>query len=107
MKRLPTEKRQEYWANIIQEFHKSGLSKMDFCRHKDISTTSFYAWLKKNSTVEPSQSLENAFLPLSNHCRSQPSSKDIVMRLKLSTGGELSIEGLSTEAIKHIMQGLL
>ena len=51
MKTIKTRQdRQEYWANHVKSFHKSGLTQRDYCRQNNISYWSFNLWKRKIET---------------------------------------------------------
>ena len=35
------------WKQLIKEYSNSGLSQAEFCRRNNLSTSSFYQWVKK------------------------------------------------------------
>ena len=52
------------WADIIAEFHRSGLDAREFCEKKQITLVTFNKWRLRHS--QPSQPLSRAKAPAFN-----------------------------------------
>jgi len=52
-------KKEQYWQRIFQLQAESGLTKSEFCKHNQITVSSFYAWAKKLS-AKPSKNKESS-----------------------------------------------
>ena len=69
--------RQLYWSAIIADFHRSGLTHVQFCRLRKVSIHSFRKWLyRRHAPASPAQadrsSLPAAPLFLPVHVRPEP-----------------------------------
>ena len=49
------EERWQHWRVLIGEQQSSGLTIAEFCRQRDLSPASFYAWRHKVSAASPGQ----------------------------------------------------
>ena len=53
MARGRSEERRQHWERVVGDQESSGLTVAEFCRRRDISPASFYAWRRKVSGTSP------------------------------------------------------
>ncbi|PKH08195.1 hypothetical protein [Moritella sp. Urea-trap-13] len=57
-------KKEQHWQRIFQLQTESGLNKLQFCKHNNISVSTFYAWATKLSSQPPKRTNKQKVIPL-------------------------------------------
>ncbi|MEH6534592.1 MAG: IS66 family insertion sequence element accessory protein TnpB, partial [Photobacterium frigidiphilum] len=57
-------KKEQHWQRVFQLQTESGLTKSEFCKHNQITVSSFYAWAKKLSAQPLKKSNKQNVIPL-------------------------------------------
>ncbi|CAG22949.1 IS66 family insertion sequence element accessory protein TnpA [Photobacterium profundum] len=57
-------KKEQHWQRVFQLQTESGLTKSEFCKHNQITVSSFYAWAKKLSVQPPQKLNQQKVIPL-------------------------------------------
>jgi hypothetical protein len=55
---------ERFWRSTLVQWRKSGLSVRDFCRRRQLSEPSFYAWRRELAKREQSRTAALAFVPV-------------------------------------------
>ena len=56
-------KKEQHWQRVFQLQTESGLTKSEFCKHNQITVSSFYAWAKKLSVQPPKKLNQQNVIP--------------------------------------------
>lgn len=88
------EERVARWKYLIAEYHKSGLSKIEFCRRHKIATSGFYTWFNRLSPISNLQSKAPVnFVPIKFSKEPSLADNPCQLQLKFPTGLALNFSG--------------
>jgi transposase-like protein len=89
--------RAAYWQGLIEEHSRSGLSVPEFCKQREISSTSFYQWRAK--LRRRSEPVATSLVPVklvSTSARSQPVARCCI-QVVTPSGVSLTLSGGASE----------
>ena len=86
----PHSSRAEYWAEQIQNWKDSGLSKAEYCQQNQLTKHAFHYWCKKLERI-PEQEQANSIVPLDLQVQSSRQNPPLV--LKISHRFQVAIQG--------------
>jgi len=93
--------RVRYWQGLIEEHSRSGLSALEFCNERGISSTSFYQWRTKLQQEENPSASGAALLPIrlvGTPVELPKSTARSCIQVLTPSGVSLTVSGLATEA---------
>jgi transposase len=79
-------RKERFWRRVVQEWRKSGLSVRQFCRLRDLSEASLYAW-RRTLRQRDAEAAPTPFLPVRIVAEATPAA--VADADGLSTGLEL------------------
>ena len=96
MSRSNTKERLKFWADVMEQYEKSGLTRKDFCSENNLSLSKFCNWrfrIRQKHKTNKKISFDNKFIPLV--VTAPPISKEVMpahtIDLKLDPSGNISI----------------
>lgn len=94
MGRGASRERRRYWEHLLSQQQHSGLSIAAFCRQRDLSQPSFYAWRTRLTNEAPHKnSPAISFVPLP-----LPAARSASFTLRLPSGVQLDVPSDFDEA---------
>jgi len=93
--------RARYWQGLIEEHSRSGLSALEFCNERKISSTSFYQWRTKLQHEENPSGYGAALLPIKLVGPPVEQPKSLArscIQVLTPSGVSLTVSGSATEA---------
>ena len=102
------EERETHWKRLIANYHKSGLTKTEFCRRHKIAVSGFYSWFNRLSPASCEQpKVSGGFMPVKLSKEPSFVGGGCQLQLRLPTGLELNFSGEVTPVfVKALVSAL-
>lgn len=96
MSRSNTKERHKFWADIMERYEKSGLTRKDFCSENNLNLNKFRNWrfrIKKKYKGNKKATSDNKFIPLvvTDPPILKEAAPTYTIDLKLDPSGSISI----------------